>query len=273
MIHAWAGAPGKLQSYGPRFISRSRLIRRLVHAVSPARTLDIGCGSGLITKVLAQASAEVVAVDVSEEAIAVSRDALGAADNVRLAVADVFRSGEGLGDRGGTFDLVVMSEVLEHIRDDENALRTVRQLLGHRGWLLLTVPGDPRLWNAEDERAGHFRRYTREELRRKLRKNGFRIVRIVNWGFPVTRWLYGREVSLLMRRSSNGSPGRSAGKRLRWVLPFLALARPVFGVLADIEAQVSRLDRGVGYVVLARKVAAAGVSENAVRESRQEEPA
>ncbi len=149
MIHAWAGAPGKLQSYGPRFISRSRLIRRLVNAVEPARTLDIGCGSGLITKVLAAASAEVVAVDVSEEAIAVSRDALGAKNNVRLVVADVFRSGNALGDRPGSFDLVVMSEVLEHIRDDEGALQTVRQLLGERGWLLLTVPGDPKLWNAD----------------------------------------------------------------------------------------------------------------------------
>ena len=258
MIHTWAGAPGKLQSYGPRFISRRRLIRRLVGALRPKRTLDIGCGSGLITKVLAETSAEVVAVDVSEEAIAVSRDALGGATNVQLKVVDVFQPRDAVSDWRGSFDLVVLSEVLEHIRDDEGALHKVWQLLAEKGWLLLTVPSDPKLWNAEDERAGHVRRYTREELHRKLAKNGFQIVRMVNWGFPVTRWLYLREVSLLLR----GSPRQSRGRALRVLLPLLALARPLFAVLADIESLVSRLDRGVGYVVLARRAAESSPAES-----------
>jgi SAM-dependent methyltransferase len=250
MIHSWAGAPGKLQDYGPRFISRSRLIRRLVRAIRPNRTLDIGCGSGLITKVLAEASAEVVAVDVSDQAIAVSRAALGEATNVRLMVADVFQPRDAIGDWRGSFDLVVLSEVLEHIPDDEGALGTVWELLGEKGQLLLTVPGDPKLWNVEDERAGHVRRYTREELRRKLQKNGFQILRMVNWGFPITRWLYLLEVSLLLRRR----PSRGRAKGLPLLLPLLALARPLFAVLADIESLISGLDRGVGYVVLARKL-------------------
>src|SRR4030042_2737354 len=105
MIHTWAGAPGKLQSHGPRFISRRRLIRRLVGALRPNRTLDIGCGSGLITKVLAETSAEVVAVDVSEEAIAASRDALGGATNVQLKVVDVFQPRAAVSDWRGSFGL------------------------------------------------------------------------------------------------------------------------------------------------------------------------
>ena len=249
MIHGWVGAPGKLQSYGPRFISRRRLIRRLVDAVRPKRTLDIGCGSGLITKVLAEASAEVVAVDVSGEAIAVSRDVLGEAHNVQLKVADVFQSRDTISDWRGSFDLVVLSEVLEHIHDDEAALATVSELLGEQGWLLLTVPGDPKLWNAEDEQAGHVRRYTREELRRKLAKSGFEIVRMINWGFPITKWLYLLEVSALMR----GRRRQGRGRVLRFLLPLFAAARPLFAVLADIESLISGLDRGVGYVVLARR--------------------
>ena len=263
MIHTWAGAPGKLQSYGPRFISRRRLIHRILRTVKPKRTLDIGCGSGLITKVLAEASTEVVAVDVSEEAIAVSRDALDGAANVQLMVADVFRSRDASSDWRNSFDLVVMSEVLEHIQDDEGALSTVRKLLREKGWLLLTVPADPKLWNAEDERAGHMRRYTREELRRKLAKGGFEIVRMVNWGFPVTRWLYLLEVSLLLRRRHN----RGGGRALRLPLSLLALARPLFAAIADIESLVSGIDRGVGYVVLARKAAANQGSEDTIQNS------
>lgn len=263
MIHGWVGAPGKLQNYGPRFISRRRLIRRLVDAVGPKRTLDIGCGSGLITKVLAEASAEVVAVDVSEEAIAVSRDVLGEAHNVQLKVADVFQSRDTISDWRGSFDLVVLSEVLEHIHDDEGALATVPELLGEQGWLLLTVPGNPELWNTEDEQAEHVRRYTREELRRKLAKSGFEIVRMINWGFPITKWLYLREVSALMR----GRRRQGRGRVLRFLLPLLAAARPLFAVLADIESLMSGLDRGVGYVVLARKATAKRDARDDIRKS------
>lgn len=251
MIHSWAGAPGKLQSHGPRFISRRRLIHRFVKTIKPLRTLDIGCGSGLITKVLAKASNQVVAVDISEQAIEVTRGALRKATNVLLEVVDVFQSSDAISDWTGSFDLVVLSEVLEHIQNDEGALDTVRQLLGEGSWLLLTVPADPKLWNAEDEQAGHVRRYTREELRRKLTKRGFEIVRMINWGFPITRWLYLLEVRLFLRGRS--SQGHGNGHRL--LLPLLALTRPLFAAIADLESLTSRLDRGVGYVVLARKAA------------------
>ena len=254
MIHSWAGAPGRLQSYGPRFISRKRLIHRLVKAIRPHRTLDIGCGSGLITKVLAKASTEVLAVDVSEQAARVSRGNLGKANNVLLKVVDVFQSRDAMNEWAGSFDLVVLSEVLEHIQDDDGALDTVRQLLGERGWLLTSVPGDPKLWNAEDEQAGHVRRYTREELRHKLTKHGFQIVRMINWGFPVTRWLYLLEVRLLLRGRPSQSNGNGHRPRGHWLLlPLLALTRPLFSAIADLESLISGLDRGVGYVVLARK--------------------
>jgi SAM-dependent methyltransferase len=199
--------------------------------------------------VLAKASLEVVAVDVSEEAIEVSRGALTEATNVLLKVVDVFQSRDVISDWSGSFDLVVLSEVLEHIQDDEGALDTVRQLLAEKGWLLLSVPGDPKLWNAEDEQAGHVRRYTREELRRKLEKRCFQIVRMINWGFPVTRWLYLLEVRLLLP----GRPSQGNGNRHRLLLPLLALTRPLFAAIADLESLISGLDRGVGYVVLARK--------------------
>lgn len=249
MDYGWPGGPRRLQGYGPRFISRSRLIRRYVKRIRPNRTLDIGCGSGLITKVLAEASNHVVAVDISQEAINVSRGTLGDATNVLLRVVDVFESRQAITDWKEFFDLVVLSEVLEHIDDDESALDTVWELLGERGWLLLTVPGDPKLWTVEDEQAGHVRRYTREELRSKLTKRGFEIVQMINWGFPVTRWLYLLEVRLLLARRPRQSDGR--GHRL--LLPVLTLVRPLFAALAYFESMFSRLDRGVGYVVLARK--------------------
>jgi 2-polyprenyl-3-methyl-5-hydroxy-6-metoxy-1,4-benzoquinol methylase len=207
-----------------------------------------------MTKVLAQASREVVAVDVSEEAIDVSRSTLSGATTVHLEVADVFNSSDTVNEWRESFDLVVLSEVLEHIPDDEGALATVCELLGERGWLVLTVPGDPKLWNVEDERAGHARRYTREELHSKLTENGFEIHEMINWGFPLTKWLYRLEVRQMERHRPAKDNGRERGTRLP--MPLLALARPFLAVLADVESMLSRLDRGVGYVVLARKATA-----------------
>jgi SAM-dependent methyltransferase len=227
------------------------LIRRLVNTIEPERSLDIGCGSGLITKALAEASGEVVAVDVNEDAIDVSRRALGEASTVHLKAVDVFNSSETVSEWRESFDLVVLSEVLEHIPDDRGALATAGQLLSDRGWLLLTVPGDPKLWNAEDERAGHVRRYTREELRRKLTDSGFEIDELINWGFPLTKWLYRLEVGMMERHRPAQNNGRSHPPRLP--IRLLTLARPFIGALAHLEAKLSWLDRGVGYVVFARK--------------------
>jgi SAM-dependent methyltransferase len=196
----------------------------------------------------------VVAVDVSEEAIDVSRRTLGEATTVHLRAVDVFNSREVINDWKESFDLVVLSEVLEHIPDDEGALATAWELVGDRGWLLLTVPGDPKLWNVEDERVGHVRRYTREELRRKLTERGFEIHQMINWGFPLTKWLYRLEVRQMERHRPAENNGRERGTRLP--MPLLALARPFLGVIAYLESMLSRLDRGVGYVVLARKATA-----------------
>lgn len=249
MDFGWPGGPLRLQACGPRFISRSRLIRNSVRSIKPRRTLDIGCGRGLVTRILAELSDYVVATDTSEQAVDVTRRYLGTASNALVQAVDVFESKQTVEEWHESFDLVVLSEVLEHIEDDERALGTVRQLLATQGWLLLTVPADPGLWNKEDETVGHYRRYTRQELNSKLVRNGFRVVRITNWGFPVTKLLYLLEVHLLFR----GNPRHSEGKGPVRLTTLFKLFRPLFSFLAAVESVFSRLDKGIGYVVLARK--------------------
>jgi hypothetical protein len=50
-----------------------------------------------------------------------------------------------------------------------------------------------------------------------------------------------------------GSASQSNGSGHRLLLPLLALTRPLLTALADLESLTSGLDRGAGYVVLARK--------------------
>src|SRR5205809_802920 len=77
---------------------------------------------------------------------------------------------------------IVCFNVLEHIDDDVSTLRRLRELLAPGGALLLLVPAHPTLFGPIDTAFGHYRRYGKQELRRKLRAAGFEpgVLRHVN---------------------------------------------------------------------------------------------
>ena len=74
------------------------------------------------------------------------------------------------------FDSIVMVYVLEHIRDDHEALRPLFRLLWPRGRLVLYVPAFWFLYSAFDRQIGHYRRYQRRELNEIVRPHGFSVV-------------------------------------------------------------------------------------------------
>lgn len=76
----------------------------------------------------------------------------------------------------GSFDMIVLLDVLEHVEDDIAALERIRAKLAPGGRVLVTVPALPWLWSEHDETHHHFRRYTRATLRRSAEAAGLRIV-------------------------------------------------------------------------------------------------
>ena len=77
------------------------------------------------------------------------------------------------------FDCVAALDVIEHVKDDVNALEFINQkLLKKGGFLFITVPAFQFLWSPHDEMNLHYRRYTKSELKIKLEKSGFRILKI-----------------------------------------------------------------------------------------------
>ena len=69
-------------------------------------------------------------------------------------------------------------DVLEHIDDDEAVLKNVHGALKPGGTLFITVPADMRLWSAMDIYAEHKRRYSMQELREKIGRNGFKVIKM-----------------------------------------------------------------------------------------------
>lgn len=139
------------------------------------RILEIGCGMGNITEFLL-GSGRVTAVDINAVALRELRRRLG--DRVNAARLDIVQPGIGL---RGTFDSIVLLNVLEHMRDERRFLAPIRRLLAPSGRFICLVPAHPFLYCKLDADVGHIRRYTGAMLRRALERSGFSVERVFHF--------------------------------------------------------------------------------------------
>jgi SAM-dependent methyltransferase len=113
-------------------------------------------------------------------------------------------------------DSVVLVNVLEHVQNDQDYLEMIYRILNPRGNLLLFVPAVPHLYGSLDEAFGHFRRYTKNDLRRKLQGGGFRLERLRYVNLPgVASWFIAAK--LLRLKSLEPADVRFYD---RWVVPW-----------------------------------------------------
>lgn len=78
----------------------------------------------------------------------------------------------------GRFDTIIAINVLEHIKNDVQALKNIYNLLPAGGTFVGLVPAHKILFGSYDQSAGHQRRYSKIELSRKFAKVGFSILQI-----------------------------------------------------------------------------------------------
>jgi len=75
----------------------------------------------------------------------------------------------------GKFDAVIALNVIEHIKNDQYAIRNCNRLLKKEGKLIMLVPAFSWLFNSLDKELGHFRRYTKKTVTTLLLKENFSI--------------------------------------------------------------------------------------------------
>jgi 2-polyprenyl-3-methyl-5-hydroxy-6-metoxy-1,4-benzoquinol methylase len=181
----WARLPGEL--HPPDVELRSRLLSTELRPGE--RVLDIGCGEGTFTAVIAAAGAHPIGVEVAESAIDRARAAHPGLD-FRLAPI-----GGPLPLEDATFDLVWASEVIEHVADTAAWLNELRRVLKRGGRILTTTPNHTRLLIAlrglerySEPLGDHLHLYTRRSLRDTLSGQGFENIGIAaRAGPPVLR--------------------------------------------------------------------------------------
>jgi SAM-dependent methyltransferase len=184
------------------FAGRRVICERMLNRTKlPAKAmiLELGCGTGGNFPMLALRG-QVYAMDEDESA-------LGFAASRRLAQLARGSLPRDFPFAPGRFDLIVMTDVLEHLDDQRESLRIVRKGLKPGGWLLLTVPALNWLWSEHDATHHHRRRYGSVELHRLLADAGLQIDFLSYYNFLLFPAIAG--VRMLQRLRAT-APGRKA---------------------------------------------------------------
>jgi glycosyltransferase involved in cell wall biosynthesis len=138
------------------------------------RVLEIGSGIGNITRFLLDRDL-IIATDVEPKYLDLLKNTFGKYKKFMIEHLDLSGS-EMECYRSYHIDSVICFNVLEHIEQDEKALKNIFDLLEPGGRLLLLAPSHSWLYGSLDRHLGHHRRYGKKELKNKLEARGFKVI-------------------------------------------------------------------------------------------------
>lgn len=154
------------------FAGRRAIVGALIDRFAPSRRdlriLEIGCGTGSnLAMLMARGRVDAIEPDDDARSLASARSGIAVTGGYlpdSVTIAD------------GSYDLIVLLDVLEHVEHDQAALELLRAKLAPGGRLLLTVPSSPWMWSAHDVAHHHHRRYRWSTLSAQLERAGLRVV-------------------------------------------------------------------------------------------------
>jgi SAM-dependent methyltransferase len=158
--------------------------------------LEIGAGTGALSAQFRDTD-RIVVTDVDPEAVDHLTQRFAGRADVEIRSLNLI-AGETLDE---PVETAVAVNVLEHLADDAEALRTLSRSVRPGGSLVLFVPGYDQLYGDFDRKVGHFRRYTPERLRATAERAGLSVTscRPVNLLGGLAWWA-------AVRKGGTGSP-------------------------------------------------------------------
>ena len=189
------------------------------------KLLEVGCGNGHLQRLILSAFGN--SIDVCDLNFAGLRRA---AENGigRVFYYDIL---ECQNQFEATYEIILLLDVLEHIKDPIPFLRAIRFMLAPGGSLIINVPARKELFSAYDQANGHFRRYSTASLRQELQAAGFEIQRLHYWGFLFYPLLWLRKILLSLRRTD--SKALDLGFK-----PPIPLFTAIFKAMASLERKL-----------------------------------
>ena len=174
-------------TYGssPKF-NKSELVGRVNKTVSLVgknkKVLDVGCGYGFLTEMILKSGNKVKAIETADNAIKHIR-------TLGVEVYDLDVNSKWTEKINEKFDVVVCTELIEHVFDTDNLLTNINSVLKKNGFLVISTPNvasfgrrlmllfgiNPILeFTTRKEDAGHIRYFTFADLEKLLSEHGFK---------------------------------------------------------------------------------------------------
>lgn len=181
--------------------------------------VDVGCGR-----------ATMLDSDELRDRIRVNVDVEPWPEWARADALFVCARADALPFRTGSFQVVGSFDAIEHVEDDETAMKEQARVTHPDGFVVTAVPADERLWSAHDEAVGHYRRYTFESLRTLAARADLRPVTMTAMFSYL--WL---PAFLLRNRPLRRNAGNSGSD----------VPKPVRSIIAAVAATERRISRRV----------------------------
>ncbi len=145
----------------------------LLKYINQEPIFDVGCGSGILTKALISLNKDVYSLDVDKRACELTKKF-----NKKVICKSFDKIKPKDTPKLGT---IVLADVIEHVENDLAFLKIANSILKEKGEILISVPYSMALWTKNDVARGHFRRYSKKELKEKLEASGFRVQKMILW--------------------------------------------------------------------------------------------
>jgi SAM-dependent methyltransferase len=183
--------------------------RELIKRIKPYlgechNILDIGCGVGTMDFYLAKKGKNVTGIEISANAVSIAREnakLFNLYKNINFVISKFPNKA-----LKGKYDLVIFSEVIEHLEDDNRALRDIHKILKRNGLLVITTPSKNAplyrlgLLNKFDRSVGHLRRYSVNDLLSLVKNNQYKIINFGRHEGILKNFLFTNSVASKMLR-------------------------------------------------------------------------
>jgi len=156
---------------------RYEAVKKIIDRVltKKERCLEVGCGNGVFKEQIESGyNITVDGCDLNLHALKKIKNSVG-----RVMVYNIFDLNEKL---IGKYDAIFLMDVIEHIKDHQEFMQTVKKHLKPDGFVIINVPALQSLFSNYDTIAGHMRRYNRKSLASLLNQTGFQINKMSYWG-------------------------------------------------------------------------------------------
>lgn len=146
-----------LQNYDIRIINLGKFIYKKL-PIKKGRLLDVGAGNGLMLNYFRKKGYKVEGMEILKELFIQMKKNKYLA-NIKIINGDITKkSGQ------NQFDVVLATDLIEHIEDDSLALKNLFSYIKPSGYLVITVPAHKFLFGKRDISLGHYRRYNKKDF-------------------------------------------------------------------------------------------------------------